>query len=359
MRVNIKVDGECSMENVHDENEVRCERCGSLAVEEGYDMQLCCECRKELSRRPIPKSIIISFIGIIGILVLSLIMSTKDIDLAKSGNKLEDTLNNKNYISAIKGYEALHNEYPGNDSYSIKLLELYYNADRIDDAFKLYQSLAGMRLEKSLADRANRVLDNIEKYYSYNKDSHDEVSKLVNEENSGEKILDFINNYVLTNGISSDYYASSIFIDSLICKENYEEALKYCNELISQNNEEFNYIYYQLGIVSVALGNEEKANEVINYLLSKNNESFYARIIESRLELKRKDYKKAFELAEEAYNLDPKNDRVCINLSIANHYNGDDEEAKVFLNELYDDSNVSLDEIEWLDNVIAGKIILD
>ena len=61
MRINIKVDGECSMENVHDKNEVRCERCGSLAVEEGYDMQLCCECRKELSRRPIPKSIIIFY----------------------------------------------------------------------------------------------------------------------------------------------------------------------------------------------------------------------------------------------------------------------------------------------------------
>lgn len=347
------------MGDVFDEEVVRCENCGSYSVEDGYEMHLCKECRKKLSKRSIPKAIILCFIVIMMILGLSLMMSIKDFNLAILREKSNESIEDKNYDAAIKQYEELHKEYPDNRRYSIRLLELYYYGDYIKDACNLYDSLVGVKMEKTLIKRAVKIMDNIEKYYVYHDDVYNEVSKIKDTEDADVKVLELVSDYVTKNGIHSDYCASSVFIDSLICKEKYDEALNYCSEIISNGNEEFNYAYYQLGVINVALGNEKGAEEAINHLLSRNNDSVYAKIIQSRLELKKKNYKKAFELAEKAYNLNPNNDRACLNLAVAYYYNGDKEQAEISYDECYDNVNKTSEELNWLDNVFSGKVVLD
>ena len=63
----------------------------------------------------------------------------------------------------------------------------------------------------------------------------------------------------------------------------------------------------------------------------------------------------AFELAEKAYNLNPNNDRACLNLAVAYYYNGDKEQAE----NSYDNVHITREELNWLDNVFSGKVVLD
>lgn len=110
-----------------------CKCCGSPIVQDGYNLELCEECRKKLSKRPIPKKFLFLAAGILIILVISLFKFPGYINAGIEFKRAEKAIDEHKYVTAMNYYENVVDE---NSKYEnkIKLMELYYYNGYISEA---------------------------------------------------------------------------------------------------------------------------------------------------------------------------------------------------------------------------------
>lgn len=298
-----------------------CKCCGSLMIEEGYNYDLCESCRDKLSKRPIPKKFLLIAIGIIAILIISLMKFPSYLDEGVNFKKATKAIKEGNYITAMNYYEKLLDN--GFDSYKnkIELAELYYYNDYVSDAYYIYDSLAGVSMDKVLVNKAERIMDKIEKYYIYGDELYYAVEDL--EDESDDALLELIKPYVDSD--PSEVCGASTLIDIYIDKNMFEEAKTLAEKVVSEN-QDYYYGKYQLASIYIELGEYDNCSSIVDEMFDFNKESIYAYISKSKIELKKGNNEQGLIFAEEACDLDPYNTEALMNLALAYHYNDMTEE---------------------------------
>lgn len=327
-----------------------CKCCGSLMIEEGYNLDLCKPCRDKLSKRPIPKKFLLIGIGIIAILISSLLKFPSYLD--EGGNFINATkaIKEKNYITAMNYYEELvNNSFDGYEN-KIELAELYYYNDYISDAYDIYNSLAGISMDVALVNRCENIMNKIEKYYIYKDDLYYALEE--SEDKSDDALLEIIKPYVESD--LSEVCGISTIIDIYINKGMFEEAKVLAEEVVS-NNPDYYYGKYQLASIYIEIGEYDNCTKIIDKMFDFNKQSIYGYVSKSKIELKKGNNEEALIVAEEACDLDPYNTDALMNLALAYHYNDMTEERDSIYDYCVENELILESERNYYESIFLGN----
>jgi len=84
-----------------------CQNCLSPDIEEGYNVDLCADCRKKLSKRSFPLWVIIFSLIILAATVFSLVRLPSVVSTAVAFSRGEKAAKEKNYITAANEYKKV------------------------------------------------------------------------------------------------------------------------------------------------------------------------------------------------------------------------------------------------------------
>lgn len=297
-----------------------CKCCGSPVVQEGYNLELCEECRKKLSKRPIPKKFLFLAAGILIILVISLFKFPGYINAGIEFKRAEKAIDEHKYVTAMNYYENVVDE---NSKYEnkIKLMELYYYNGYISEAYDIYESLVGEKIDEEYYNKATKIMNDVEKYYIYKDELYDKVNEV--EDGDSDKLLELIKPYVDSD--PKEICGASTIIDIYMDKKMFNEAKPIAERIVSENPD-YDYGKYELSLIYIELGEYDKALNVAEDLFYSNKESIYGYVCKSKAELKKGNNQNGLIIAERACKLDPYNSFAATNLVLAYHYNGMIEE---------------------------------
>lgn len=333
-----------------------CRNCGSLDIEEGYDLELCPRCRKLYANRPIPVLIKIASIGLIIVLIVGMIKFTSNIEYIvkfKRGQKAERELN---YVTAMKNYEEVNEHYPNNDKVMTKLLKSYYENNEIDKAYEIFYEIAGdhpetKKMDSSLVKQVNDISAKMSRYYSASNEIAGRVDEISNASNS--ELISILESYIKTN--KDDIYCRYILADIYFDEKQYKKCEELMSNVLATDNE-----FYSGYILRSAAYREEgffkEAEEDLNNVLSHNHENISAIVGLSKLELKRKNNSKALEYAKKAIELDGDEAYVIANIALAYHFNGmiqERDEAYEKYKSFGEDDEYTLN---LLDSIFSGSL---
>lgn len=303
-----------------------CRNCGSLDIEEGYELELCPRCRKLYANRPIPVLIKIASIGLVIVLMVGIIKFTSNIGYIvkfKRGQKAERELN---YVTAMKNYEEVNEHYPNNDKIMTKLLKSYYENNEIDKAYDLFCDIVGehpetRKMDSSLVIQVNDISEKMEKYYFTSDEINGRVEELSQASNT--QLIKILESYIKRN--KDDIYSRYILADTYFDEKQYNKCEQLMSSVLANNSE-----FYSGYILRAAAYREEgffqEAEEDLNIVLSHNRENVLAIVGLSKLEHKRENNSKALEYAKKAAELRSDKPYVISNLALAYHFNGMIEE---------------------------------
>ncbi|MFL0269065.1 tetratricopeptide repeat protein [Candidatus Clostridium radicumherbarum] len=298
-----------------------CKNCGNLDIEEGYNLKLCKECRDKLSRRPIPKQIKLVSLFIILVILFSLWKFPKSIS---SGVEYERGLQAEKaakYATAIYHYENALKEHPESDKALVRLYVSYYEDERIEEAYKVFDQITGespsnKKMKKELVDEVNTTTSKLDTYYNPSSELYDKIKNLQNSKT--EDIVNIVKPIVDKNPkeVYGAYYLANLYFDM----KNFNEASQVLSRVIS-NYPDFYAGYLLQAATYRELGKYDEGVEYCNKVLKHNTEDVGALITLSKIELKRRNNAKGLEYAKTAYNLDSQDATVTANLALAYHYN--------------------------------------
>lgn len=328
-----------------------CERCSSPYVEEGYRVNLCENCRTELSGTRIPIWITGFSLVIIALLAYSLIKfpSTLKTGIAfEKGIKYEQQ--NK-YLSALHEYEMAAEKYPDSTLVLSKLFVMQFNNQRVDDAAATYEKLVGREVEDNeVFEQVSYAFDRLERWY-YPTNEFAEVRNNngnLNVEQYAEKVKEYVEKY------PEDEYALTELAYVYYDLGNVKEAESIMSELIVKNPDYIDGIFFQAAIYRET-GQYDKAIDSYNQILEYNQECADAVSAIARIELKKHNDAQALETALRAYDIDAHSTYVLATLALAYHFNNmadkRDEVFKLFKKEKY-----SQQDLELLTGIFNGSI---
>lgn len=329
----------------HQEERGGCKCCGSPIIQEGYNLDLCEECRNNLAKRPIPKKFAFLAAGILVILVISLLKFPSYLNAGVEFKKAQKAIDNRNYVTAMNYYEKTVDE-DANYENKIQLMELYYYNGYISEAYDIYESLVGKELKEDSYDRATEVMENMEKYYIYKDELYDKANGI----EEPDKLLQLIKPYVDSD--PEEVCGASTLIDIYLEKKMFNEAKSIAERIVSENPD-YDYGKYQLASIYIELGEYDKVLSIAEDLFALNRESIYGYVCKSKAELKKGNNEEGLSIAEKACKLDPYNSFANINLALAYHYNGMIEER----DEMYDYCVESgfIEEDNYIKSIFLGK----
>lgn len=313
----------------------QCRSCGNPQIEEGYAMELCSECRKKLSRRPIPVAIKMAA-GVVAAIVLYTSMSFPH--SLGAGIEFERGLKDekaKKYVSAMRHFENTAKVYPKSDKVMVKLMNAYYQNNRVEEAYKTLDTMIGTSAEgrsvdKALADEVNGITAKIDLYYSPSKDLYAKLKTL--KDPTKEELMKVIVPYVQKN--PTEIYGVAVLSNVLYDQGQYAEVEKLMSKVVEEHPD------YYAGILLKASALREEgryadAQKCVQLVLDQNAESTDALGAMSRIELKQKENTKGLEYALKAYNINKSDPYILATLSMAYHFNGKvqerDQTYKAFL----------------------------
>ncbi|WP_055669280.1 tetratricopeptide repeat protein [Desnuesiella massiliensis] len=317
-----------------------CKGCGSLCVEEGYKLKLCKECRDNLSKRPIPIHIKVISLILIAIIIFSLSKFPRSISIGVEYERGVQAEEASKYLTAMKHYENVAKEYPQSDKALVRLYVSYYYCGRIDEAYEVYDKIAGdspstKKMDKGLVQEVNEITSKLDRYYSPSKEVYD---KLKDQKNA--KIEDIIN--ILKpivdknpNEVYAAYYLANLYFDM----KDYTKASQVLSRVISKYPD-FNAASLFQAATYRELGKYDEAVEYCNDALNNNVEDIGAYITLSKIELKRRNNAKGLEYAKVAYEMDKEDPIVVANLALAYHFNNLLSERDKYY-KIYQDSGIN------------------
>lgn len=314
-----------------------CESCGSLAVEEGYALKLCKECRDRFSKRPIPMQIklVTILLGIIIIFSLAKFPSTIRIGVEyERGLRAEKA---SKYSTAIKHYENVVKEYPESDKAMVRLYVSYYKSEEINKAYEIFDKIAGpspsnKKMKKELVDEVNETTRKLDTYYNPSKELYDKLQGMQNPKT--QDIINVVKPFADKgpNEVFAAYYLADLYFDI----NNYNEASVVLSKVIAKNPDFYSGYLLQAAAFR-ELGKYDEAVGNCNKVLQHNVEDAGAYISLSKIELKRRNNEKGLEYAKKAYELEPEDFGIIANLALAYHYNNSPNERDKYY-KMYQDS---------------------
>lgn len=317
-----------------------CESCGNLCVEEGYKLRLCKECRDTLSKKPIPIPIRLISLILIVIIIFSLSKFPRSISIGIEYERGVQAEEASKYLTAMKHYENVVKEYPQSDKALVRLYASYYYCGRIDEAYEVYDKIAGespstKKMDKELVQEVNEITSKLDRYYSPSKELYE---KLKDQKNA--KIEDIIN--ILKpivdknpNEVYAAYYLANLYFDM----KDYAKASQVLSRVISKYPDFTAASLFQATTYR-ELGKYDEAVEYCNKALNNNIEDIGAYITLSKLELKRRNNAKGLEYAKIAYEMDKEDPIVVANLALAYHFNNLLNERDKYY-KIYQDSKIN------------------
>ena len=343
---NLSASSEMKENILHEDDEsinhtfLGCESCGNVCVEEGYKLKLCKECRDALSKKPIPIPIKLISLLLIVIIIFSLSKFPRSISIGIEYERGVQAEEASKYLTAMKHYENVVKEYPQSDKALVRLYVSYYYCGRIDEAYEVYDKIAGespstKKMDKELVQEVNEITSKLDRYYSPSKEVYE---KLKDQKNA--KIEDIIN--ILKpivdknpNEVYAAYYLANLYFDM----KDYAKASQVLSRVISKYPDFTAASLFQATTYR-ELGKYNEAVEYCNKALNNNIEDIGAYITLSKLELKRRNNAKGLEYAKIAYEMDKEDPIVVANLALAYHFNNLLNERDKYY-KIYQDSKIN------------------
>jgi len=327
------------IQNEESEKAYGCRNCSSPIIEEGYEAELCKDCREKFAKRPLPIWVKGFFILILSIVIIALSKFPKSISSGVAFEKGLKAEMETRYITASKEYEKAAKEYPDSVLVQARLFIAYAKSGKIREADNTYKLIEGRDVsDRELLNDVTSTMDELDAQYAYSTELSEIVKKGENEnsEITLKKLVEYCQRK--PDDLLGLTYLGNIYFDMDRYQEAKEVYLK-----ISEINPNLDISRLTLASVYRQTGEFDKAIEECNKVLKKNIESVSAYAAMARIELKRHNYKKALEIAEKAYNLN-KEDLDAINtLTIAFHYNKMIKERDDLFNNLKQKNYYNLD----------------
>lgn len=317
-----------------------CKGCGSLCVEEGYKLKLCKECRDNLSKRPIPIHIKVISLILIVIIIFSLSKFPRSISIGVEYERGVQAEEASKYLTAMKHYENVVKEYPQSDKALVRLYVSYYYCGRIDEAYEVYDKIAGdspstKKMDKELVQEVNEITSKLDRYYSPSKEVYEKLKGQKNAKT--EDIINILKPIVdkNPNEVYAAYYLANLYFDM----KDYAKASQVLSRVISKYPD-FNAASLFQAATYRELGKYDEAVEYCNDALNNNVEDIGAYITLSKIELKRRNNAKGLEYAKVAYKMDKEDPIVVANLALAYHFNNLLSERDKYY-KIYQDSGIN------------------
>lgn len=304
-----------------EESSRRCEVCGSEKVEEGYAMSLCNECRDKLSKRPIPIQVKLAALILVFIIIFSFVKSPGNI---LGGIEYERGLRadaSGKYMTAMRHFENAKEYYPDSDKVMVQLISSYYENEKIDEAYAVFDELVGpapedKKMDRDLVDKVNSITSKMGLYWNPSKELYEKLKEMKNP--TPEEIVNTIRPFVEKN--QNEVYGAYVMANSLFDLKKFDEANETMTRLLKVHPDFYSGQLLQAATLR-EMGKYDDAVELAEKVLKHNTEDIGAMISLSKIELKRKNNAKGLEYAKQAYDLDNSEPYVIANLSMAYHFN--------------------------------------
>ncbi|WP_265445656.1 tetratricopeptide repeat protein [Acetivibrio straminisolvens] len=328
-----------------------CQYCSSPDIEEGYNVDLCVDCRDKLSKRPFPLWIKIFSLIILAATIFSLVRLPSVVSGAVAFSRGEKAAKEKNYITAAKEYKKAAEKYSDSTLVLAKLfLAQYYNL-QIDEAYDTFALISGRESDSELVETANLIYSKINTYYYPQSNSF--YTTLLEYYDNTEILVEAITEYL-------DYYPDDVcatyyLADKKFELKKYDEAEQLISKVVAQYDD-FYFGHLLLAEIYCEKGDYNKSVQHCLKVLADNQQNTTALGNYVRAELKLGDVKKGLELATKTYNLDKTNPLSMANMALAYHYNNmpkeRDEMFEAFKNGIYKDAYT----INLLTSIFNGEL---
>ncbi|MFZ5989672.1 MAG: hypothetical protein ACOYWZ_21450 [Bacillota bacterium] len=300
-----------------DEAQAGCKCCSGPYIEEGYNLELCVNCRDMLAKRPIPVWIKVFSVVILAMLVFTLSRFPSVIQAGVAYERGLAAEKGKNYSTASIEYKKASEKFSDSTLVLAKLCVAQYYNMQIEEAINTFGIIAGRQdSDEDLVEKVNSVIDKIEKYYS----PSEEVAKIMQANaNAGpEKLQNELEAYLSTH--PNDVFVSTYVADKKFEEGKFEEAEKILYRITSSNSD------FQSGNLLMAaiyreIKDYDKAIEYCQKILDINAQSTQALGSMARIELKRGNDSKGLSLATKAYNINNNDPYTVANMALAYHFN--------------------------------------
>lgn len=327
-----------------------CEQCGSTNIEDDYRLNLCMNCRDELSKFRIPIWVKGFAILVMAILVAALMKFPNTLNAGISYERAIKFEQEKKYLSAMREYEKVVNTYPDSTTALSKLFITQYRTGRIGYAAETYDKLVGRDVDDELLfNEISSILEQLNSWYSPSKAFNDlmNASQNYDLEQVRDKVIAFVNNNPKETFASLDL--ASILMSTGETEKAKEVALGVLKEY-----PDFIDCSFLLGAIYRETGEYDKAIELYNRILESNVERADAYSAIARIELKRGNDKAGLDMAARAYNIDDSDSFIVSNLVLAYHFNNMVAERDKLFDTYKNQENYSKNDYELITSIING-----
>lgn len=316
-------------------------------------MPLCPECRKELSKIKTPNWLKLMTAAILVVFAASLVKFPKNLMIAVHYERAKAADKNLMYVTAVKEYEKVIEGYDDTTDLLARLYMGYRSIGEHGKAEKVIEKISGRKSENlKLVDEVNAYNEILENYYYPDEEFYNILQHtLENNDEAIDKIKQYLT--VKKDRVFAYYMLANLLMD----KGELEEAKNTMLTGITYTNRrhypEGNQL---LAAINREMGNYEAAINLCEANLKFNNEDFNAYASMARTELKRKDDKKALELAQKAYSIKDDSGYILATLSLCYHYNNMLEERDKYHEAFKNCESKDEYNLELLQGIYTGNI---
>lgn len=329
-----------------------CRNCGSQYVEQGYQLNLCENCRDTFINRPIPAWVKVFFAIIVLILGYAFSQFPHNIQPAVALERGIRAEKAKKYLTAVNEYKKVLEKYPNSELAIGRLFIAYYKSDKIYEAAEAISKIAGRESKKEdLVNEINQVADRMASLYYPSEELSQILSKHQNAQ--PEEIISVLKPYVNKN--PNDLMGAYYLADKLFDVKKFDESEQLVMGIL-KSYPDFNAGYLFLAAVCREKGQYERGLDYCQKVLEQNIESAQAYVSMSRIELKRHQDEQGLQLAEKAYSLDSDNAHVIANLALAYHYNGMLEERDRIFDLFKKHKGFNEYDLNFLTSIFSGEV---
>jgi len=340
-----------SHDQYEEEIETACIRCGHATVEPEYRMRLCSDCRTQLSAYPVPPWIKMVAVAVLALLITALIQFPTRLDAAVSYEQGKLADKQMKYATAASKYEVAAEQYKDSKVVQARLFLAYYHAGKIDEADEVFRKIAGQSLgDDALTDNVNAAVDRMGELFYMDDDLQSIMS---NDQLTLQERIDQLQAYA--TGHPSVPIGKYLLADQLFDANEYESSLAITEALVAEAPD-FEQAYLLAAAGYREQGDYDTALDKCQAVIDRNPESAGAYYTKTRIELKAHRDEQALQDALMARDLGSDESYAVYNLALAYHYHGDAAERDKLVQELHDRRDFPADDLQELEDIIAGKM---
>ncbi|MCT4543872.1 MAG: tetratricopeptide repeat protein [Vallitalea sp.] len=344
-------------ENINNENNYNnfnddlysygCKNCGSSIIEEGYNTNLCVNCRDKLSKRPIPKKIKFVFLVVLGLVLYSLIRFPAVLEGAIAYERGEQAAEQKKYTTALKEFEKAAKKYSYSGNLKAKLIITQYYTGNYDHVIDMLVDLEGTTIESDeLYSQLEEINEDLIGIYALDDELNNIIASIKNEsvDIKIQKLSEY--NNLHPKNIMSAYMLANIYCGI----EDYEQAKFYLNKMLRQRPDN-QYALINMSEIEKVLGNYEDAINYCNHVLDINVESADAYASLAKIELARLNDEKALEYIEIAYEINSNSLSILSTLAETYHHTNMLEKRDEILDKIINHPDISKEDKDYIESL--------